>query len=470
MSGGEMRSIFDTQQGLDFQPFDPKAGAGLEKMDEILNANKGILKLVAGDIAGGADKSKGRPGMSAEQVLRVAIVKQLYGWSYRLLRDRIEDSVLLRGFCRYDWQLVPQFQALQDNVKKLSPETLEELNRALVIYARENKIERGRNVRTDTTVVETKIHYPRDSSLIWDSVRVITRILGSARIDLPEARITFHDRTRVVKKRMKAIYNARNDEQRKGLYADMVKYGEEVLGYAREGVPKLLAFAGSEKITIEEEVLAQYMAEELVKFADLLERILDQTRRRVFKGENVPSKEKVVSIFEVHTDIIVKKRRETEFGHKVCFTVGKTSIVLDCMIGRGNPADSSLFPQAIDRQIDLYGESPASSAADGGFASLDNAIYAKASGVDNVYFNKQVGKETEKMFPSAWLRRKLRRFRAGIEGVISALKRAVGLGRCTWSGWKSFQSYVWSSIVAHNLKIMSRALLKREEAFSASTG
>jgi IS5 family transposase len=262
---------------------------------------------------------------------------------------------------------------------------------------------------------------------------------------------------------MKAVYNAKNDEQRNVLYADMVKYGEEVLGYAREGVRKLLAFVKASTISFDEEVLAKFMADELEKYADLLERILDQTKRRVFKGESVPSKEKVVSIFEVHSDIIVKNRRETEFGHKVCFTVGKTSMVLDCIMGRGNPSDTGLFPQVIDRQIDLYGESPTSSAADGGFASLDNARYAKNAGIENVYFNKQVGKETEKLFPSAWLRKKLRNFRAGIEGVISALKRAVGLGRCIWRGWESFQSYVWASIVAHNLKTMARVLLKRRE-------
>ena len=212
------------------------------------------------------------------------------------------------------------------------------------------------------------------------------------------------------------------------------------------------------------------MAEALEKYSDLLERVLDQTSRRVFNGENVPSQEKVVSIFEDHTDIIVKSRRETEFGHKVCFTVGKTSIVLDCIIGRGNPADTGLYPEVIDRHIDIYGESPRSVAADGGFASLQNANFAKAAGVDNVFFNKQIGKETEKLFPSAWLQKKLRKFRAGIEGVISALKRAVGLGRCIWRGWESFQSYVWASIVAHNLKIISRFVLNRKDAKATLCG
>jgi IS5 family transposase len=467
--GDKMRFIFSDQKDLEFQPFDPRDGAELAKIDEILK-NNDVLKDVEKDLTRGVSKSKGRPGMSSEQVLRALIVKQLYDWDYRLLRERVLDSTLLRRFCRFEWQRVPTFQAFQENIKKLTPETLESINRTLVKFAKDRKIETGKDIRTDTTVVETNIHYPTDSSLIWDSVRVITRILERALYDLPGAGVIFKDRTRVVKKRMKAVYDARNDEKRKPLYVDLLKYGAEVLGYAREGAKKLILFAKRTDIVIDEAFLAEAYGKELQRYAELLERILNQTRRRVIDGENVPANEKIVSIFEDHTDIIVKSRRETEFGHKVCFAVGKSSIVLDCMIDRGNPADASLFARVIDRQVDLYGEAPRSTAADGGFASLYNAKYAKDSGVDNVYFNKQVGKETEKLFPSAWLRKKMRKFRAGIEGVISALKRGVGLGRSMWRSWKSFNSYVWASVITHNLKTMARILITKEGALAASGG
>lgn len=461
--GVKMRNIFDTQQGLEFQPWDPRAGAELEKMDEILKENQEILKRVGEDISAGVDTRKGRPGMSAEQVLRVAIVKQLYSWDYRLLYERIEDSRRLRKFCRYEWQAVHKFQTLQDNVKKLSPETLEAMNRVIVMHAVGEKIEKGGDARVDTTVVESNIHHPTDSTLIYDAVRVITRLLQRARGEFPEAGICFHDRTRVVKKRMKAVIDARSREERKRLYRDLVKYGEEVLGYAKDGAKALQSVSG----TLDSEMLAKVVAEDLMKYAHLLERILDQTRRRVFDGEDVPSQEKVVSIFEEHTDIIVKKRRETEFGHKVCFNVGKSGMVLDCMIERGNPADTTLYPKTLDRHVDLFGGPPHSFAADGGFASSGNATYAREIGVSNVFFNKRTGRILGDLIPSRWVEKKLRKFRAGIEGVISALKRGVGLGRCVWRGWKSFKSYVWASILAHNLKMMARVLLKREEAAMA---
>ena len=465
-----MRYLHDRQMPLEFQPFDPKSGAILKKIEEVLKDKDDILRFVLKDITGGKSKFKGRDGMSAEQVLRVAITKQLYDWDYRTLRDRIEDSSILRSFCRYDFIPVPEFQTMQRNVKRLSPETWEEINKALVLHAKVICIESGKNARTDTTVVETNIHHPTDSSLIWDSVRVITRILEFSRKEFPEAGIVFNDRRRVVKKRMKAILDAKNEEQRKFLYTDMVKYGEEVLGFGRNGAEKLDKFIRNGSVTFNEAMLAKAISDDLKKYCSFLERILDQTRRRVFKGENVPPHEKIVSIFEDHTDIIVKKKRETEFGHKVCLTVGKSSLVLDCVIERGNPSDTSLFPKALDRHIDLFGEAPISMAADGGFASLENAKIAKEKGIKNVFFNKQAGKEAEKLFPNERIRRKLRRFRAGIEGVISALKRAVGMGRCLWKGWKSFQSYVRASIVAHNLKIMAKLLIARDGKPAAAVG
>jgi IS5 family transposase len=218
------------------------------------------------------------------------------------------------------------------------------------------------------------------------------------------------------------------------------------------------------KGTLEKEILARTVADELEKYAGLLERIISQAERRVINGEDVPANEKVVSIFEEHTDIIVKGGRETVFGHKICLTAGRTSIVLDCTIEKGNPADVSLYSKMVDRHIGMYKKAPESVSADGGFSSEENARHALDSGVKNVSFGKRVGKALLKLLPPRWLHRKLQKFRAGIEGIISAMKRAVGLSRCLWEGWESFRSYVWSCVVAHNLKIMSRILAARTAA------
>lgn len=452
-----MRRIFNPQLGLEFHPADKKSKAMFEAMDRILKENDHVLDKVAIDLSEGNDPKNGRPGMSAEQVLRVAIVKQLYSLSYQLLFQRLDDSNQLRKFCKYEWEPIPKPSTLQENVKKLTAETLEEVNRAIVKTAREEKVESLQKVRMDTTAVETDIHYPTDSTLIQDCVRVICRILRQARSAFPGAGIVFHDRQRVVKKRALAIINTRGSEAKKALYTDLLHYGKEVLDYARAGVRQLLSISG----IAEEEAVAELMAEELVRFADLLEKIIDQTKRRVLQGEKVPADEKVVSIFEEHTDIIEKGGRDTEFGHKVCFTAGKSGIVLDCMVLRGNPADSSLYPEALDRVIEVNGgRVPRSTAADGGFASKSNVEYGESRGVRNVFFNKTKARPKGSVL-SGWLRKVLRNFRAGIEGIISTLKRARGLTRCLWKGWNSFKSYVWCSVVANNLKILGLAMTTR---------
>ncbi|MDF1537232.1 MAG: transposase, partial [bacterium] len=188
----------------------------------------------------------------------------------------------------------------------------------------------------------------------------------------------------------------------------------------------------------------------------ILDRVIDQTERRVVHGEKVPASEKVVSFFEDHTDIIVKDRRETRFGHKVFLVGGVSGMILDCAIGRGNPADSDMFPLMIERQKGIYGRVPRQVAADGGFASKDNLRNAKGDGVKDVCFSKKRGLSVQDMVKSNWVYRRLRNFRAGIEANISVLKRSYGLYRCNWKGWAGFQQYVWSSVVSYNLLVMAR--------------
>ncbi|MBW2236211.1 MAG: transposase, partial [Deltaproteobacteria bacterium] len=195
-----------------------------------------------------------------------------------------------------------------------------------------------------------------------------------------------------------------------------------------------------------------------------MDQVLDQTQRRLFDGEKVPSGEKIVSIFEAHTDILVKDNRETRYGHKVYLTGGKSSLVLDCVIEEGNPADSTLIERTLERHIDLFGEAPRQAAFDGGFASKENIKAAKALGVEDIAFHRKSGLEITEMVRSAWVFRRLRDFRSGIEGCISTLKRAFQMGRCNWRGLDSFRSYVWNSVTSFNLIVLARHLLRREFA------
>jgi len=451
-----MRRKVDHQTTLEFMPMDPKTKEFLEKMDEILKANSEVLDRVAEDLAAGADPDNGRPGMSAEQVLRVAIAKQLFGWGYQVLFHRIDDSFALRRFCRYEYQRVHKPSTLHENVKKLSPQTLEAVHHSLVRYAEAEGIEPADRLRVDTTAVETDIHHPTDSSLIEDAVRVICRILTAVRREFPRAGVVFHNRTRVVKKRAYAIAQAKGQEQKERLYRELLEYAVEVRDYGRDGAERLAEMPG----TREEREVAEAVAAELSGYVELLDRIIDQTHRRVIEKEKVPASEKVVSIFEDHTDIIEKGGRETVFGHKLCLSLGE-KLVLDCQVQRGNPADSELYRPALDRHMERRGEAPEALVGDGGFASQENLRYAESRGVHQAVFPKRLGQVVKELFPSDWVRRKLLRFRAGCEGMISGLKRGVGLGRCLWRGWKSFQSYVWTSVIAYNLKMMVRALLER---------
>jgi IS5 family transposase len=190
-----------------------------------------------------------------------------------------------------------------------------------------------------------------------------------------------------------------------------------------------------------------------------VDQVIEQSYRRVILEEAVPVDEKIVSIFEEHTDILRKGGRDTLFGHKIFLTCGKSSLMLDCLLTRGNPADQSLACRMLRRQQKLFDRYPRQASFDGGFATPDNLNWAKKQGVQDVVFAKKAGLKIENMARSSWVYRQLRRFRAGIEGCISTLKRVFGLRRCLWKGWHHFQRYVYASIVSYNLVVLARLLL-----------
>jgi len=201
------------------------------------------------------------------------------------------------------------------------------------------------------------------------------------------------------------------------------------------------------------------LALDLKEFAELTAKVINQTERRVLHDQKVPATEKVLSLFEPHTDIIVKDRRDTFYGHKVCLTGGASNLILDCVIAEGNPPDTSLTETMLDRQNDLYGRYPLKAALDGGFASKANLAVAKSKHIKDVCFAKKRGLKETDMCRSHYVYTRLRRFRAGIEAGISWLKRSFGLNRCTWKGWQSFKSYVWATIVSANFLTIARKQL-----------
>lgn len=434
-------------------PFvDHEHAAELQVISDILDSDPGIIDLIYADLVRGLQQTDtGRQGMTAEQVLRAMIIKQMNGYSYDELAFHLADSCSYRTFCRLGVaDKAPPRSTLQRNIKRLRPETLEAINQRLLGYARDQGIERGRKVRFDCTVTETHIHHPTDSSLLWDCVRVLTRLVLRGR-DLVELPVSDHRRR--AKRRALGIKNAKTKKEQVRLYRDLLKVSRKTVSMAERMVT---ALEESELVRL----TAPDLSVELRHYLPLVRQVIDQAERRVLSGESVPSVEKIVSIFESHTDIIVKDRRDTLYGHKLCLATGASGLVLDCVVEEGNPADSTLAVDMVAKQRAVYKRVPRQVAFDGGFASKTNLAEIKELGVKDVAFAKKRGLKVTEMVKSSWVYKRLRDWRAGMEGMISFLKRCFGLDRCQWRGLSSFGSYVWSSVVTANLLLMARQVLQ----------
>ncbi|MGA2150989.1 MAG: ISNCY family transposase [Geobacteraceae bacterium] len=428
----------------------------LKQMSQVLDATPKVVDLAYQDLIRSARPTTGREGMTAEQLLRCAILKQYRELTYEELAFHLEDSDSFRHFARLDMGQYPCKSILQENIKALREETWEAIHQEIIGYAKREKIETGRKIRIDATCVETDIHHPTDSSLLVDGVRIITRWLDEGKELSPTPSYQYSDHRRVVKKRLMTVLNAKKETVRQAAYKDLLVYAGKVRDYAVAAIPELYAHQPQD---VTELFAGKVLAEKLERAVNILDKVIDQTDRRVFKKENVPASEKVVSFFEDHTDIIVKKRRETEFGHKIFLTGGVSTMILDCLILRGNPADSEQYVPVLERHKEQHGCMPRQISADGGFASKDNLAYAKKHDVKDAVFAKKRGLSVLDMAKSTWVYKALRNFRAGIEAGISVLKRAFGLDRCTWKGWEGFGRYVWSSIVSYNLLVLARIKL-----------
>jgi IS5 family transposase len=313
--------------------------------------------------------------------------------------------------------------------------------------------ERGDKVRTDCTAVETNIHHPNDSSLLWDCVRVLTRLMNSTH---EEFGINFNDHSRRARRRTQGIAFAKTAQTRLPLYRDLLKVTEKTVGQAERIAEQL---GKVEVVDFMQALKAQGLAMQLREFLGMAGQVISQTERRVLRGESVPAAEKILSIFESHTDIIVKDNREPIYGHKVCLTAGASGLVTDVVVEKGNPADVTLPVEMISRQKEIFGKAPRQVAFDGGFASRENLANIKKLGVRDVAFSKRVGLKITQMVKSTWIYRRLRNFRSGLEGIISFLKRGFGLARCTWHGFKSFKAYVTASVLTCNLLTVARHLI-----------
>lgn len=442
-----MRKSIVPQLSLTAPIVDHPHARELARISELLDKLPGTAELVAKDLVKGTKATKaGRAGMSGEQVLRAALLKQMHDWSYADLAFHLADSSTFQRFCRMGaMATAPKKATLADNIKRIKPSTLEKVNQLVIERAKRDKVENGKKARIDSTVIDANIHHPLDSNLLFDVVRVLTRIMLESKDYSSE--IKFSDHTKRAKRRMLDIVNTRKEDARVTFYNELLLITGWVMGYARTAASVLKVLT---------DMKAWALSVELEHYLDLGEKVVSQTVRRVVNNESVPAEEKLVSIFEPHTDVIVKDRRKVLYGHKVFLNVGASGLIIDMLMQRGNPADSTQALPMLERHRNLMGKVPEQVAFDAGFTSAANIAGARDLGVKDASFAKKGSIDVMAGVREPKQYKKLQRFRAGVEGIISFTKRCFGFGRCLWRGYSSFQSYAWVSVLSTNLLLLAR--------------
>ena len=293
-----------------------------------------------------------------------------------------------------------------------------------------------------------------DWSLMNDSIRVLSRVLVRVYEDLGVP-VKFTNHYRASKKKLFKIHNSKSPKKRRGWNLELIRLCRKTLKYSQAALPVMEAFKGCKSPG--ELAHLQGLIADLKHYMPLVERVIDQAHCRIVKGEKVPSDEKLVSIFEEHTDIISKGSREVVFGHKSTITTGRSGLVLDAQVHDGNPADSTLVEGVIQAHKDFYSAAPRSAVFDGCYSSNDNREFAASEEIQNICFSKETDEESSCTRP---IRKRLRNFRAGIEASVSMLKRMFCLTRIMGKGIQSFRKTVKAAVVTYNLFVLSRIALR----------
>lgn len=425
-----------------------------------------LLKAVVQDLRQGLQQPcKGRDGLSAEQVLRSLVLKQIKNWSFRELRERIADGMTLREFTRFGAAAVPQHKAFHRASKMLPPATLQALNAAVVELALALGVEDARRVRMDTTVSETDIHFPTDSGLLWDAVRVLTRSAARILDEIPQLPQRLCNRTRSARRRMQEIHRMTRHERQ---HLQVPKY-RELITITNQVIHNVRAVAKAARAVVprlefEVALRVEALCDEIRHYAGLGERVAAQARRRVLEEETVPADEKLYSIFEPHTDLIKrgKAQKPVEFGHKLFLAETRRGLILDYQVLDGNPTDEGHVKPWLTRHLERFQTAPDLVAGDRGVYSAANVADLRADGVGLECLPQRGGKKTadrtayEKSRPF----KRGQKFRAGIEGRISVLVRGRGMKRCRLKGAERFELFIGLVVLANNLLVIGRHLTR----------
>jgi IS5 family transposase len=448
---------------MEWQRLDLQLDPTLLAVSGFLDQQRELVEHVRQDLARGLKKPRaGRNGMAPSQVLRSLVLMRIKNWNYRELRDRIHDGLTLRGFTHFDSHPVPKHDAFNRAFCQLTPKTLCEINQKVVRAAVQLGLEDGNTLRVDTTVVETNVHYPTDATLLWDCVRTITRLVQALHEKLPQGVKGFTNRTRSARRRMQEIERMTAQErihQQVPKYRELLRITEQVVQNARQALKqKVRKVAANRMAGVEIEALRK----EIGAYCGLADRVVHQTRRRVIDGEQVPTDEKLYSIFEPHTDLIKrgKKHKPVEFGHKVFLAESAQGLITKYEVLDGNPSDTGQVKSSLESHQQTFTHAPEIYAADRGFFSAENEATCKQAGVAQVCIPQRGGIKTEEReaLERSPAFKKGQKFRAGIEGRISVLFRGRGMKRCLAKGRERFEILVGAAVLANNLMRMAELL------------
>jgi IS5 family transposase len=448
------------RQGLCLEPL-------LQVISDFLDDQKDMIEQVRRDLTRGLKKAgTGRSGLTPQQVFRSLVLMRVKNWHYRELRERIADGYTLRQFTDFYCQSVPRHDAFHRGFNRLTPATLAAINDLVVRAAVDLDLEDGQKLRVDTTVVQTDIHHPTDNTLLWDVVRVITRLVNRLAAALQRRRIKgFRDRTRSARRRMYEIQRMttrQRHEQQTGKYRELIGIVEEVVDSARTAIENTGKTRGKDMLA---DLAIAETRKEIEHFCSLGSRVVDQSRRRVLNGEQVPNAEKIYSIFEPHTDLIKRGKVQTpiEFGHKVFLAESAQGLITQYQVLDGNPVDEQHVAASLEDHKRTFGHAPELYGSDRGFFSERNVTSCKQGGVKVVCIPQRGGTkapEREAYEKSAEFKDG-QRFRAGIEGRISVLFRGRGMKRCLAEGRERFELWVAAAVLANNLMKIASLLAQR---------
>ena len=418
-------------------------------IDTIFEMHPELYSIVAEDITSGEKMSNfGRKDVpSVEQIVRAAIYKEMKGLDYRELEYAQSDSRICETFIKLDQRKPYSFQLFQKYISRISVTSLTKLLYSINRIAINAGYEDVAQIRQDSTVVESNIHYPTNNSLVWDCIRESDRLMRHLKEEMDD--LSYIDYTKSAKSTFFKINNTKLADKRADLFRKQLATFTKTINQTSNAIKKKSV-----------SIAAFIIQHELDRLLLLMEQVYQMTYRREINNEAVPNNEKIFSIYELHTDIIVKGSREVQFGHKINLTSGKSNLILDCQVLKGNPHDSSLYQPTMDRVINGYGKVPRDSSTDGGYASLANLDYGVDKGISNIVFNKVVG-SMESRVSSQNMETRLKKWRSGIEAVISNWKRGFEMRICEWKGWLHFRAKVFWSVIAYNFRVMTRLILEK---------